>query len=238
MGENDDGPVTTIEEVALAEPAGNVLARRVRVKTDRPARVEVESVRDGERLQSRSSTEPSVAHELLVLGFHPEASHELTVRAEADRASATVTRTVTTGPLPDDVPPVHVKRCDPSRVADGYRLLSLVRWEQTDERTHRPDRDWGMALALDGRGRVVWYYRADHPIWGATPTPRGTIVYNAAPHAVVEIDMAGNVLGEWRADRDLGRRLGGLVRRPPRRLSDRERPFSRTVDREAVRARV
>lgn len=202
-----DGRAPVIEEVTVSVRGDNVLARRVRVETDRPARVEVELVRDGELLQSRSSRSRSVDHELLVIGLHPDARHELSVRAAADGESVTATRTVSTAPLPDDVPPVHLKRCDRSRVADGYRLLSLVRWERTDGRTHRPDRDWGMALALDARGRVVWYYRADHPIWGATPTPRGTLVYNAAPDAVVEIDLAGDVLGVWRADRELGRRL-------------------------------
>lgn len=197
----------TICDVTLSIPSGNPLSRSVRIETGEPARIDLEVSRDGEVIQSRCSRRRSVEHELLVLGLHADASHALTVRAAASGGTATATRTVSTAPLPDDVPPVDVRSCDPERTADGYRLLSFVRWEQTDERTHRPDRDWGMALALDGRGRVVWYHRADHPIWGATPTPRGTLVYNAAPHSVVEIDLAGDIVGEWRAERDLGRAL-------------------------------
>lgn len=203
-GKGVDWPLAAL---AVSEHDQNVLARWVRIETRVPARVEVETTRDGEVLRSRESRGAATTHEVLVVGFHAGSEHELIVRATAEGETAVATRNVSTAPLPDDVPPVHVRQSDPERAAEGYRLVSLVRWERTHEPTHRPDRDWGMALALDARGRIVWYYRADHPIWGATPTPSGTLVYNSAPNAVVEIDMAGRVVGEWRADRDLGRRI-------------------------------
>jgi arylsulfate sulfotransferase len=60
---------------------------------------------------------------------------------------------------------------------------------------------WGMIVAIDSQGEVVWYYQSDRRIAGVAPLSNGNIFYHSHGSVPVEIDLLGNKVREWSAAR-------------------------------------
>ena len=154
---------------------------------------------------------------LPILGLPAGYRYELqvTLRDEKGAIGATsrkltyVTPAVPAGRM--DFPPMELRRADVARQEPGYFLLSVRRRalgraiDLTPAQT-RFMLDWGLLLALDVRGRVVWYYESPDRIAGISRLKNGNILYNTADGVAREIDFRGVVqrqLVSQRA-RDLG----------------------------------
>ncbi len=201
---DETGPAPSISDLTVTERPDNVLSALVELETDIDAEVRIDVVRDGEVVRTVGPTDTATAHELIVYGLRAETDYEFDVHADANDARSTRTESFATGPLPDDFPPLTVEQSSPEQAADGYRLIDLFRWNE--DATSSQD-DWGMAIAVDKRGEVVWYYQADHPVWDVNRLSNGNFVYNAGHEAIVEVDMTGEIVNEWDAAEDLGREL-------------------------------
>jgi hypothetical protein len=98
--------------------------------------------------------------------------------------------------LPTDYfPPLEVTVSDPERMEPGITIFSMIGWGWDPP---RPNNDFGLLVAVDEHGEVVWYYQTDRLISDHRQTERGTILYQHA-HGIVEIDVLGNVIASWGA---------------------------------------
>ena len=203
-----DRTVPSITRLNVAEPARPEapLGVAVEVTTDEPALLSVEIADDAgvERrdLGGRFRTE----HVVPLVGLRPGRTHSVTFIAtdaagNVDRAPPLV---VETDPLPDDFPPLRTTVSRPERMEPGWTLFNLYRWGAEGR-----VQDYGLLVAVDASGEVVWYFRTDHSIMQAIPLANGNLLYMASVDTVwgvlVEIDVLGNVVRRWhsRAAADL-----------------------------------
>ncbi len=159
---------------------------------------------------------------LAILGMRPGRRHELTVSIKDDAgnvADAPRPLTYTTPPLPGDLrdfPPISVKRSEPARMEPGFTLLSVRRANQSRPLKRTPKQwpftvDWGMIVAIDAAGEVVWYYQSDKRIAGIDRLRNGHLFFHLTDSRSVELDMLGNEVNVWFAGkRPHGPFAGGI----------------------------
>ncbi len=186
-----DGTPPSIDNLAFIENPNNHLSGFLELDTDEPATLSVQ-VSDGARtFDVPTPRSLSSSHSINVLGFHADASFEITVIA-ADDSGNSSSRMVShsTGPLPSDFPPIEVSS-DPARMEPGVTFFNVIRWNPTN------DDDWGRLLAVDETGRVIWYYTADHGINELRRLSNGNLLYIFREEGAVEIDEMGEEVARW-----------------------------------------
>ena len=93
-----------------------------------------------------------------------------------------------TDPLPDDFPPIDLKISRPRRMEPGVTLVPFFRWPGPG-----PDETFGLVVALDAHGEVVWYFRADHTVSDLVRIDSGHFIYqDGRPPLLYEIEILGN----------------------------------------------
>ncbi len=199
-GAQPDRHPPAIERLEVVEPPRPEapLGARVAISTDEPARLTIE-IADGGRLERRELDGGyRTAHVVPLTGLRPGRTHAVTfiaTDAAGNRAEAPPL-IVDTEPLPDDFPPLEVTVSRPERMEPGATLLNVYRWGQDGR-----DQTFGLLVAVDASGDVVWYYRAGHPIGNAIPLANGNLLYMATVDGIwavlVEIDLLGNVVRRW-----------------------------------------
>ena len=140
------------------------LAAIVSAETDEPAALLI-TVSDGDHDWTVPvSPELGTRHSLPVLGFRPGREHRLQVSARdaAGNVTAAVPLVFDTPPLPEDFPSLHVSVSEPDRMEPGVTFFSLMRWPDGGIE----DASFGLAVALDAQGEVVWYRRSDKGLRG------------------------------------------------------------------------
>ncbi|MCH8829380.1 MAG: aryl-sulfate sulfotransferase [Planctomycetes bacterium] len=105
----------------------------------------------------------------------------------------------TTGPLPADFPPIRTLISKPGQMEPGVTVFNVVQWVNG-----AGNEKLGYIIAVDAKGEVVWYFRADHPISVVKRLRNGHLLYMRQHRvhpwsAIVEIDMLGNVIKSWYA---------------------------------------
>lgn len=188
------------------------LAALVEVKTTTTAGVRL-NVHDGERAWSVTYP-PAVAgtRSLPLLGLRADRDHAVIVEAtDAEGAWRRHPQTLhfRTPPLPSsrgDFPPLQVRIADTARMEPGYTFLSIRRrvpgranWSTQAQRDFMTK--WGAIVALDERGEVVWYYQSDERIAGINPLRNGNLLMHTTGYRSVEIDLLGNEVGSWHAEK-------------------------------------
>ena len=170
----------------------------VEVTTDEPARLSVEIASDERTDHLEFDSEYRTDHVVPLIGLRPGRTHAATFIAtdaagNHDRAPPLI---IDTDPLPDDFPPLAVTVSRPERMEPGTRLLNVYRWGEEGN-----DQGFGLLVAVDASGEVVWYYRADHSIMQAVPLANGNLAYMGSLDGIwgilVEIDLLGNEVRRW-----------------------------------------
>ena len=175
------------------------LAAMLSVSTNEPVRVKVEVSGGLAGIAAIDDGSLSTAHQVLVQGLVPDRTHQvtLTVEDEAGNRLSADPVAITTAPLPDGFPTLDVKTSDPDRMEPGLTIFALYRWP--DGKTN--DLHAGLILALDARGRVVWYYQTDHSIGDVIQLRNGNLLYSTVVDGVrgrfVEIDVLGRTIESW-----------------------------------------
>ena len=98
-------------------------------------------------------------HRIPVVGLRAETTYDLTVSAfdaAGDPAGQGVVQ-MTTGALPDWIPPLQVNQIDAARMAPGITLFDIQRWGVDQP----PDEPSGMLVGVDQEGQIVWYHGND-----------------------------------------------------------------------------
>ena len=95
---------------------------------------------------------------------------------------------LTTPPLPDDFPPIEITTLRPARMEPGYQFIPVMRWTKRG-----PDREFGLVLALDSAGEIVWYFRTTKSVNDVKRLPNGDLIYLAGRDGrMVQINMLGD----------------------------------------------
>jgi hypothetical protein len=200
------------------------LAAIVRFEADRPVTTTI-TLNDGRRewrLEFPSDRyDPQQG--LPVAGMRAATAHTVHVTITDDRAQSRNARaalTYTTPALPAigyDFPPMRVTSTDPTRMEPGVTILSVRRntpgrVTQKTEAQIAFARRWGMLVAVDAEGEVVWYYRnPERRIAGFDQLANGNFIFHTADSVTTEIDILGNEIRRWYASRRPQGALSGAV---------------------------
>jgi hypothetical protein len=191
-------PTFTAPPSVAANPNPAVpLAAIVSAATSEPAELAIKVV-DGEtEWLAPASAGLATDHKQAVLGFRPGRKHrlEVTARDQAGNVSPPETLEFETPPLPDDFPPIKAVVSVPGNMDPGVTLFSVMKWPDGKA----PHEDYGLALAVDAGGEVVWYYRGSELMGDPQPLPNGNLLYMAGRNRAIEMDMLGNVVSRWHA---------------------------------------
>jgi hypothetical protein len=184
------------------------------------ARVETTvTVSDGERnwdVKFDAKQDPSAG--LPIVGLYPGKKHELRVQIrERGKKPVSATRTLEFTPpaLPTDIaefPPIQVKTAAPEAMEPGWTLLSVRRNRRggggggggaaAGPRGGGAPRTepvfatgYGLVLALDEKGKVVWYYRGPNRVADVHRLRNGNVAFITNDNRLVEVDLLGNQKG-------------------------------------------
>ncbi len=194
-------PPAIVGDVAIVQPNELVpLARVVEFSTDQPAIPEI-TVSDGAREWTvPTADEPSTSHSVPIVGMRAGTSHTASISLQGEgggRSSEAAVVVFETPALPTDYfPPIEVRVSDPERMEPGVTMFSVLGWGWNPPGANN---DFGLLVAVDEHGEIIWYYETDRLISDHRQTDRGTILYQHA-HGIVEIDVVGNVLAAWGAN--------------------------------------
>ena len=161
------------------------------------ATVEISDGKNRSTLRYDKSYDPGKG--LPVVGMRAGRAHTLTVRA-FDGTGKVIERArlaFTTPELPkgDDFPPIRVTTRVAGKMEPGLTMFSPRR----SGATPAFGTGFGMLVAVDGAGEVVWYYRTNSRISDLERRPNGNILYVTQDFRVTEIDLLGNVVRQWYA---------------------------------------
>ena len=200
------GPVLTAPVSVEANPNAAVpLAAVVRFASQAPVATTIE-VSDGEHswtLEYGESSDPSAG--LAVVGMRPDRRHEIdvVVRGAGGGTVEAGPFDFTTPPLPEagvEFPPVEVAVSEPARMEPGVTLFNPRRRRVgRGQEIADFNANFGMLMALDSAGEVVWYYRVDSRISDFEKVRNGNIIFCTADYRLIEIDWLGNTLNQWYA---------------------------------------
>lgn len=171
-------------EAALAD---HPLVAWVTIQGETAGEVWLEAVADGAPRRVTPSFWVEAGEPVTVpfLGLRPETTYEITLVA-TDLEEAV---SLTTGPLPDDLPPVTVEHIEPDRVNPGFIVFPLSRWD------NGPVAGWGYAVALDEGGQVAWY--TEIPLSSTFRwSDRGTMYLSDLTSDALEVDALGSRVNE------------------------------------------
>lgn len=169
---------------------------------------------DGDRiLEFGASDNPAAG--LPILGLKPGRRHRIDTvieNASGDTLKAESLHYVTPE-LPSGMgnfPPITVLVSEPEKMEPGITFLSVRRrvpgrshWITPKQRKYQTT--WGVIVAVDAKGEVVWYYESDTRIAGIDRLSNGNLLFHLTDFRTKEVDLLGNTVTEWyAADRPTG----------------------------------
>ena len=145
---------------------------------------------------------------LPLLGLHPAHEHEIVLEVDGKRVNPDRPLVFTTPDLPVsslEFPPIKIKMIEPGLMEPGLTLVSvrrraLGRPQNLTDRQRSFTRDWGMIVALDNSGEVVWYYKSPSRTAGIEMLANGNLLFHETGFSTREIDMLGSLKNEWYAE--------------------------------------
>ena len=162
------------------------LASIVTFTSDEPAAVALQ-VNDGRVFYA--DRELRTEHAVAVLGLRAAERNQVRIfliDGAGNRSAPSASLEILTDPLPADFPPIEARVHETSRMEPGVTFFNVI----------RTDRGVSALLAVDGDGKVVWYYRGTTMITDARRLRNGNLLFLDGPDAV-EMDMFGNVIWTW-----------------------------------------
>ena len=175
------------------------LVALVRFAADAPVAVRL-TIDDGRRRRSvvyGPSCDPEKG--LPIVGMRADTEHRIAVAADGVDPVMLAYRTP---PLPADSaewPTITVKTARKSEMQPGFTLLSVRRRVNIRQTFMTPPQirfttRWGVLMAVDEDGEVVWYYRSDARIAGVHRLANGNLFFQHVDFRSIEMDMTGTVI--------------------------------------------
>ena len=186
------------------------LAAILQFSTNRPVRTEVTLTDEENQLVLDFGLDTYPSQGLPILGLKADQEYQVAMTVTDDHGNqlpAPSTLSYKTPALPPglgDFPPIQVKVSQPELMEPGITFLSVRRrvpgrphWLTKNQRQYISK--WGMIVAVDAAGDVVWYYEADARVAGIDRLSNGNILFHNTDFRTVEMDLLGNVVTEWYA---------------------------------------
>ena len=149
--------------------------------------------------------------QLPIIGMRPDRKHTV-IFSVRDKSTGNV---VTSNPLSYktpalptafyEFPTINLVKSVPDDMEPGLTFLSvrrraLGRGKWFTEKQRDFSVNWGLIVAVDSKGEVVWYYQHDNRNAGIQRLKNGNILMNLADFTAIEIDMLGNEVNSWHAE--------------------------------------
>ena len=136
----------------------------------------------------------TTSHELPLLGMRADRDYDVDVLlTHASGVTLVETASMTTGPLPDDLPELDIRR-DPDRVSPGITMIELSPVIAAMGGAGNP------VVGVDDEGEYVWYHNAGTFSGALQRTPTGGVSLQHDPWAFSINDITGRRLAEYYAD--------------------------------------
>ncbi len=146
---------------------------------------------------------PDTDHVILLAGMRANTTY--TVETELLDASGEVVgrlkdQSLTTGPLPIDIPTLRVATSRADSMESGLTLFNLVDIRNdlstaADDGSIPPPGGW--LLMIDSDGQIVWYHNENLPLGDARMLDDGTILFEYNDTSARRINLRGEILEEW-----------------------------------------
>ena len=179
MNPNESAPLAAVLEYSADQPVRPVFALR----------------HEGEEELLIQDAPFAASGPTPVLGLRSDRKYAVTVSFESEEG-VTVPGdefTLSTPPLPEKFPTLEITTLRPQRMEPGYQFIPVMRWTEKG-----PDREFGLVIALDGAGEVVWYYRTDKSVNDVKRLPNGDLLYLAGRDGrMVQINKLGELVRHW-----------------------------------------
>ncbi len=193
MNPNGLAPLTGVVELSTAVPT------RVSLTLTGP---------DGARELAFSPL--GTTHRHPILGLLPGESYTVRVLA-TDVAGTTTTHPdlfpLTAPSLPDNFPLIAATLAAPEKMAPGVTFIVVTRMQGANPGVEA----FGSALvALDEKGRVVWFFKGDVPMHGLSFPDGGGIFIQFNPKLLI-IDRFGDLVAGWETQQDLSDELTAVA---------------------------
>jgi arylsulfate sulfotransferase len=192
----DDPPETEHVSITVTPSPHSPIAAAIEVAAEEPVSVAATASAGDHVVEVPRHFSGSNELVVPVVGLRESSTYALDIRVgDADGGLlATTQEELTTGELPEIVPTFEVD-VDPQRSQPGVTLIEATPYYPPGE---EPDPPVGnVVVAIDDDGEVVWYYRNTDDVNGVEPTSEGTFVSHYFPVGVRELDLLGNVVGNW-----------------------------------------
>jgi arylsulfate sulfotransferase len=205
----DKPPEFTVPPTISQNPNPRVpLAAIVQFSANEPVQTTLK-ISDGKREWERvfdHSRQPKDG--LPVIGMRPNQAHHISVTirdAAGNETQFPQALKFTTPPLPvegNEFPPYQITVNQQDRIEPGITLLTIRRriaGQGLTQAERQFNQGFGMLLALDAEGEVIWYYRFESRISDFEPLDNGHFVYLTQDYRLLEIDLLGNIVASWYA---------------------------------------
>ena len=198
-------PQFTISPTIYQNPNPRVpLAAIIKFSTNEPVHTKI-NVSDGKRTWDITFDDSYKPVEgLPIIGMRPNQQHQFQISirdAANNEINAPEVLKFTTPPLPNDpkeFPPIDITVKHKDKMEPGITMLS-VRRRMVGRGHWKFNRKFGMLLALDSEGEVIWYCRFNSRISDFKRLYNGNLLYITQDYRVIESDLLGNIVKSWYA---------------------------------------
>ena len=163
------------------------------VEMDKAASVTLLVGKNGEAPTPWVQTASASAHQIPVLQLHADSTYELIARIDdgTDTPFDTDPIALTTGALPDDLPPMELVTNEDLATQPGLTIFVVARW------TPIAEDDWNYLVAVDAQGKVVWYRFLEGLGIGLHVDEQSRIYSTETALTALRIDPFGQTSTEW-----------------------------------------
>jgi len=179
-----------IENPNLTMNPDNVLRATLNFTTDTPTKALAILQNDEHTITVPSTQGMTTAHQMEILGLHPQEIYAVTISVVDAMEQTTYNDSLQleTQSLPDDFPPLEITISEPDKMQQGITFFDIRRWVPARD-------DWGLIIAIDEQGKVVWYHK-DASMTAVSQMHNQNLLYLRNGNAI-EMDMLGNKKHIW-----------------------------------------
>ncbi len=184
----DGTPTTPVSaQVSVRPSAHNTLGASVSVSTDSPVRVAITATSGDHVVRTPRTAAVATEHVVPLVGMRASRQYALDVDlfSGSGKLLSTAHSSFSTGAIPKRFLKYKFT-ADPSRSSPGVTLVEV-----------QPEHDTQYVMGIDNDGEIVWYYENTGIVGAIEPTPRGTLLSHYWPLGIRELDVLGDVTGNW-----------------------------------------
>ena len=160
-----------IENPYLIMNPENVLRATLSFNTDVPTKALAVLSNDEHTVTVHSTQGSTNRHQIEILGLHPQTKYTVIISVVDGVGNTTYDHSLQleTLALPKDFPPLKITLTNPDRMQPGITFFDIAR--------SRPNGDWGMIIAIDEQGKVVWYHKENVGIVAVSQLHNQNLLY-------------------------------------------------------------